>query len=111
MTVSSLPTVPQDFSIQVAENEGMPSQAKSRGSPPPPAPTRRLTGTLTLGSSKKRGATGALWSAKEQAAMRQPLARLTSRLAIVAGMTASLAFPVLAQDGTRPMHRTLILAK
>ncbi|WP_413716963.1 hypothetical protein [Silicimonas sp. MF1-12-2] len=43
--------------------------------------------------------------------MRQPLARLTSRLAIVAGMIASLAFPVLAQDGTRPMPRTLILAR
>lgn len=111
MTSSTHPTVPTDFSIQVAENEGMPTRPNSRASPPMPAPTRRLSGTLTLGSSKKRGATGALWSAKEQAAMRQPLARLTSRLAIVAGMIASLAFPVHAQDGTRPMHRTLILAR
>ena len=103
MTGRTHRTVPPDFAIQVAENEGMPSRSISRGSPPPPAPTRRLTGTLTLGLSKTRAATGGLWSAKEQAAMRHPLARLISRLAIMAGVIASLAFPVLAQDGTGPM--------
>jgi hypothetical protein len=101
MTVSTHPTVPQDFSIQVAENEGMPSRSNSRGSPP--APTRRLTGTLTLGLSKTRAATGGLWSAKEQAAMRHPLARLIAKTAVIAGVIASFAFPVLAQDGTGPI--------
>jgi hypothetical protein len=103
MTVSTHPTVPQDFSIQVAENEGMPSNPNFRGSPPPPTPTRRLTGTLTLGLSKTRVANGGLWSVKEQAAMRHPLARLIARTTVVAGVIASFAFPVLAQDGTSPM--------
>ena len=111
MTSSTHPTVPTDFSIQVAENEGMPTKPSSRASPLPAAPTRRLTGTLTLGPSKTRGATGGLWSAKEKAAMRHPLARLIAGTAVIAGLIASFAFPVLAQDGTRPMHRTLILAK
>ncbi len=101
MTVSTHPTVPQDFSIQVAENEGMPSRSNSRGSPPLPA--RRLTGTLTLGLSKTRAATRGLWSVKEKAAMRQPLASLIATTAAMAGVIASFAFPVLAQDGTGPM--------
>lgn len=103
MTSSTHPTLPQDFAIQVAENEGMPTRPNSRASPLPAAPTRRLTGTLTLGLSRTRAATNELWSAKEQAAMRHPLARLIARTAAIAGVIASFAFPVLAQDGTGPM--------
>lgn len=103
MTGSTHPSVPQDFSIQVAENEGMPSRLNSRDSLSLPAPNRRLTGTLTLGLSKSRAATGGFWSAREQAAMRNPLARLVARAAVIAGVIASLAFPGLAQDGTGPM--------
>lgn len=103
MTSSTHPTLPQDFAIQVAENEGMPTRPNSRASPLPAAPTRRLTGTLTLGLSRTRAATNGLWSAKEQAAMRHPLARLIARTAAIAGVIASFAFPVLAQDGTGPM--------
>lgn len=103
MTGSTHPTVPQDFSIQVAENEGMPSRPNSKASLTPVARTRRLTGTLTLELSKTPAATGGIWSAKEQAAMRHPLARLIARTAAIAGVIASLAFPVLAQDGTGPM--------
>ena len=111
MTVSTHPTVPQDFPIQVAENEGMPSRSNFRGFAPLPAPTRRLTGTLKLGLSETRAATGGLWSAKEKAAMRHPITRLIAGTAVIAGMIASFAFPVLAKDGTDPMPRTLILAR
>ena len=103
MTSSTHPTVPPDFAIQVAENEGMPTSSNSRDHPPPPAPTRRMTGTLRLGISRTRAATGGLWSAKEQTAMRHPLAKLIGRTAVIAGVIASFAFPVLAQDGTRPI--------
>ena len=103
MTGSTHPTVPQDFSIQVAQNEGMPSRQNSKAPLTPVARTRRLTGTLTLELSKTPAATGGIWSAKEQAAMRRPLARLIARTAAIAGVIASLAFPVLAQDGTGPM--------
>lgn len=103
MTGSTRPTVPQDFAIQVAENEGMPSRPNSKASLTPVARTRRPTGTLTLELSKTRPATGGIWSAKEQAAMRHPLARLIARMAVIAGVIASFGFPVLAQDGTGPM--------
>ena len=100
MTGSTHPTVPPDFAIQVAENEGMPSRPNSRGSPPPPAPIRRVTGTLTLGLSKTRAATDGLRSAKEMR-MRQnegpttrPLAMLIARITVAAGVIASMAFPV-----------------
>ncbi|NKX44466.1 hypothetical protein [Roseicyclus persicicus] len=110
MTASTHPTAPRDFAIEVAENEGMPSRSIATGRPPKPAPTRRLTGTLTLGPSMARAAAGGLWSASEQAAMRhhkEPArrapARLIARVAVVAGVIASFAFPVLAQDGTGPI--------
>jgi hypothetical protein len=111
MTGSTHPTLPQDFAIQVAENEGMPSRSNFNASLPQVVRTRRLTGTLTLGPSKTRAANDGLWSAKEapmrhfKGPTRHPLARLISRLTIVAGVIASLAFPVLAQDGTGPMPR------
>ncbi|TCS59021.1 hypothetical protein EDD52_12351 [Primorskyibacter sedentarius] len=82
MTGNTHPTVPQDFSIEVAENEGMPSRSIFRDSPLPAAPTPRLTGTLTLGLSRTRAATGGLWSAKEQAAIRHPFARLIAKTAV-----------------------------
>lgn len=103
MTGRTHPTVPQDFAIQVAENEGMPSRSNSKGSLTPVARTRRLTGTLTLELSKAPAATGGIWSAKAQAAMRHPLARLIARTAVMAGVIASFGFPVLAQHGTGPM--------
>ena len=103
MTGSTHPTVPQDFSIQVAENEGMPPNRSFKAPPPQAAHTRRLTGTLTLGLSRTRAATNALWSAKEQAAMRRPLAGLIARTAAMASVVAWFAFPVLAQDGTGTM--------
>ncbi len=86
--------------MQVAENEGMPPGPNSKASLTPVARTRRLTGTLTLGLSKTPAATGGIWSAKEQVAMRHPFARLIARMAVIAGVIASFAFPVLAQDGT-----------
>lgn len=65
MTDSTRPTLPQDFPIEVAENEGMPPGPDSIGFSPPFAPTRRVTGTLTLALSKTRAATDRLRSAKE----------------------------------------------
>lgn len=56
MIVSANATVPQDYSIQVAENEGLPSRPNSKRSLPPVARPRRLTGTLTLGLSRTRPA-------------------------------------------------------
>ncbi len=103
MTGGAHPTVPQDFVIHVAENEGMPSRTNSKGARPPPAPTRRLTGTLTLGLSRKVAETDLHQSAKEQAALKHPLAKLIAKTAVIAGVIASFAFPVLAQDGTGPM--------
>jgi len=106
MTDSTRPTLPQDFPIEVAENEGMPPGPGFKGSSPPNAPIRRVTGTLTLGLSKTRAATDCLRSAKE-VPMRQnevpptrPLARLLARTTVAAGVIASMAFPVFAQDGT-----------
>jgi hypothetical protein len=54
MTGSTHPTVLQDFSIQVAENEGMPPGPDFIGFSPPFAPTRLVTGTLTLALSNDR---------------------------------------------------------
>jgi hypothetical protein len=67
MTGSTHPTVPQDFSIQVAENEGMPSRPNFKVPPPLAARTRRLTGTLALRLSKTSAATDGLWSARDKA--------------------------------------------
>jgi hypothetical protein len=109
MTGRTHPTVPQDFPIQVAENEGMPTRPNSKGSPPPVARPRRLTGTLTLWPSKTHPATDGPWSAKKEPMRhnkeptRHPLARLIARIAVVAGVIASIAFPVFAQDGIGPM--------
>ena len=107
MTSSARPTIPQDFPIQVAENEGMPSRPDSNGSWPPIAPTRRVTGTLTLRLSKTRATIDGLRSEKEMPMNREPTTRplsgLIARMAAVAGVIASMAFPVIAQDGTGPM--------
>lgn len=109
MTGITPPKFPQEFPIQVAENEGMPSRSNFKGSPPPAARTRRLTGTLTLGLSKTRAAADGLRSAKEEPmrhrkeSTRHPLARLIARKAVVAGVIASMALPVFAQDGTGPL--------
>lgn len=102
MTGRTPPAVPQDFPIQAAENEGMPPRQHSDSSFPAVVPARRLIGTLTLGSSKSRPTTKGFWSEKG-APKRRPLARSCSRLAIVAGLVASLAFPAFAQDATAPM--------
>jgi len=110
MTGRNHPTVPQDFSIQVAENEGMPSGPISKRSPPSVARSRRLAGTLSLGLSKTHAATGGLWSAKEKAAMRQakeptghPAAWLVTKTALMVCLIASFGVPVLAQDGIGPV--------
>ncbi|MCV2880310.1 hypothetical protein OE699_15820 [Sedimentimonas flavescens] len=103
MTVGTHPTVPPDCAIQVAENEGMPTRPNSKGSTPSVVRTRRLTRTFTLGQSKTRAATGGLWSAKEQGPMRHHLTRLIAKAAVISGVIASFAFPVLAQDGTGPI--------
>lgn len=108
MTGRTHPTVPQDFSIQVAENEGMPSRSSSRDAPQPPARARRLSGTLTLGLSKTHAAAEGLRPASEEKShlqkktTRHPRARLVERMAALAGVIAFVAFPVLAQDGTGP---------
>lgn len=81
MTNSTQPIVPTDFSIQVAENEGMPTRPNCSASPLPAAPTRRLTGTLTLRSSKTHASNCELWSAREQGPMKQPLVSLLARTA------------------------------
>jgi hypothetical protein len=109
MTSSPHPTVPEDFSIEVAENEGMPPGPDSKGSQPPEVRTRRLTGMLTLGLSKTRAATDGPRSARKEQmrhheeSSSRPLAKLFARLAVVAGVIASMAFPVFAQDGIGPM--------
>ncbi|SEO18067.1 hypothetical protein [Palleronia pelagia] len=109
MTDSTRPTLPHAPPIEVAENEGMPPGPNFIGFSPPFAQTRQVTGTLTLALSRTRTATDGLRSAKEklmrhpEEAPKHPLARLIARMAVVAGMIASLAFPVLAQDGTGPM--------
>lgn len=100
MTGSTNPTVPRDFAIQVAKDGGTPPGPNSKASLTPVARPRRLTGTLTLELSKTPAATRGIWSTKEQAAMRHPLARLIAKAAVIAGMIAYFAFPVLAQDGT-----------
>ncbi|MGQ3486323.1 hypothetical protein [uncultured Roseovarius sp.] len=109
MTGSAHPTAPPDFAIEVAENEGMPPEPGFKGSSPSIAPIRQVTGTLTLGLSKTRAAIDGLRSAKE-IPMRHyreptilPLSRLIARMAAVAGVMASMAFPVFAQDGTGPL--------
>lgn len=108
MTGSARPRVPQEFPLQVAENEGMPSGSLSRDAPLPAAPTRRLTGTLTLGLSKTRLTAEGLRSASEKQShlqekpTRHPRARLFQRMAALAGVIAFVAFPLLAQDGTGP---------
>lgn len=109
MTRSALPTATQDFSIHVAENEGMPSLSSRRDAPQWPARTRRLSGTLTLGLSKTRAAADSIRSASEERSQHQektkrhPRARLVERTAVLAGVIASIAFPVLARDGTAPL--------
>jgi hypothetical protein len=65
MTGSTHPTVAQDFSIQVAENEGMPPGPDFIRFSLPFAPTNRVTGALTLALSKTRKATDGLRSAME----------------------------------------------
>jgi len=109
MTGSTRPTAPKDYSIQVAENEGMPSRSSPRGAPQPPARARRLSGTLTLGLSKTRATAEGLRSASEERSKhkekttRHPRARLFERMAVLAGVLASIAFPVLARDDTAPL--------
>lgn len=112
MTGSTHPTVPHDFPIQVAENEGMPPGPGFKGSSPPIAPMRRVTGTLTLGLPKTRAATDGPRSAKKKLMRhhkeptKHPLARLIARMAVVAGMIASFAFPAFAQDALVPANAT-----
>lgn len=108
MTSSTRPTAPQDFSIQVAENEGMPSRSSRRDAPPPTARVQRLSGTLTLGLSKTSSTAEGLRTASEKQShlpekpTRRPRARLVVRMAALAGVIALVAFPVLAQVGIGP---------
>ena len=106
MTGSSRPTVPQDFPSQVAENEGMPPRPAIEEHSPTVLRSGRKTGTLRLGTSKASMKPDGPWSVKAETRKRDkpraghPFARLSAKLAIVAGVIASFAFPVLAQDGT-----------
>jgi hypothetical protein len=108
MTNRTGQTLPQDFPIEVAENEGMPPGPDSRGFSPPFAPTRRVSGTPMFGLSKTRTAIDGLMPARERPMRRngvqptRPLARLIARITVAAGVIASLAFPVFAQDCTGP---------
>ena len=102
MTCSTHPTIPQDFAIQVAENEGMPPRPKpSNVSPQPAARARRLTGTRKLGPPKTHSAANGFCSGKERSIKplgkpkRHPLARVFSRLAVLAGLIA-LLLPLVA---------------
>lgn len=110
MTCSTHPAIPQDFAIQVAENEGMPPRPKpSNASLQSIARARRLTGTRKLGPPKTHSAANDFCSGKERSIQplgkpkRHPLARAFSRLAVLAGLIASLAFPAFAQDVRAPM--------
>ncbi|MEW9922393.1 hypothetical protein AB2B41_22570 [Marimonas sp. MJW-29] len=109
MTNRVHPTVPQDFPIQVAENEGMPPRPEFENTPPRFTRPGRQTGTHCLGSLNERTATCGPWPAREKP-MRQDnkanansLPRLINKLIAAAGIIASVAFPVFAQDGTGPM--------
>ena len=105
MSILARPAVPQEFPIQVAENEGMPSRTDPRDTALRVTRHGRQTGTLRPGSSTERTAADEVWAAKG-ARMRKTnttaTARLVARLAVVAGIMASVAFPVFAQDGTGP---------
>ena len=114
MTPRTLQTVPEDFAIQVAEKEGMPSKPNPEGSVLHIARPRRLMGTFTFGQSMKRAAAGVLWSTKEaivinrrKPAKRSPI-RLLTKLAVAAGMMAFLAFPLFAQNGTGPLPENAV---
>ena len=92
------------FAIEVAENEGMPSKPSEKGVLQPGKSARGLTGTPTLEPSRpnatSHGPEVAETSTKfRKNVERHPLARLT----ILAGIMASLAFPVLATDCVNPM--------
>ncbi|PRY84368.1 hypothetical protein [Donghicola tyrosinivorans] len=109
MTNRARLTVPQDFPIQAAENEGMPPRPDFEDTQPRFTRPGSQTGTHCLGSLKEKTATGKAWPAREKPIRQDKkknnnsLARLISRLAVVAGIIASVAFPVFAQDGTGPM--------
>lgn len=109
MTDGNRSTLPQDFPIEVAENEGMPPGPDSKRSSPPIAPVGRVAGTLTLGLTTTSAATGGVRSAREaplrhdRKATKRPLSRLIARMIAVAAAIASISFPVFAQDGTGPL--------
>ncbi len=109
MTCSTRPTIPKDFSIEVAENEGMPSRSVSKGFSPSFALNGGVTETLTLGLSKTPAAANEPRSAEEMPSIQhkdpttRPIARLIARITVAAGLIASVAFPVFAQDGTGPI--------
>lgn len=109
MTYSTHPTVPQDFPIQAAENEGMPPRMKSYRALPPVARVRWLAGPPTKEASKAHPATEGFRFGKKtsmnpaEKPKKHPMARVFSRLAVLAGLIASLAFPAFAQVSTAPM--------
>lgn len=76
--------LPEDFRVDAAENEGMPPAPEpDTGARPDPARDWRA----------HAGAGGRTEKAR-------PPTRLIARMSILAGLVASLAFPVLAQDGS-----------
>ena len=117
MTGSFRPTVPQDFSIQVAENEGMPSRPYIEEHSPTVVRSGRKTGTLRPRKSKASMKPDGSRLGKTEMMKRDkmlaghPFTRLHAKLAIVASVVASFAFPVLAQDvtGSKPDNALLCL--
>lgn len=109
MTGSTHSTLLQDFAIQIAENEGMPSRPNSKRPTLPVTRFRRLTGTLTLGLSQTRATIDGPWLAKEESMRlhkkiaKHPITTLILRVTVLASVIASMVFPVSAQDGTGPM--------
>ena len=106
MTDGVQEAVPQDFPIEAAENEGMPPrQVAGRGSSSDVAGDWRA-GCPRLGPSNPCPRTYGPWSGKaatmisEKNPTRHLGARLIAKMALVAGVIVSLAFPVFGQVGT-----------
>lgn len=108
MTNRDRPAVSNDFPLQAAENEGMPSRPDFEETTSSSISSRRRARKLSPGSMRDKTASCVPLPAKEEPTRlrkkkKNALARLTFGLIVVAGIIASIAFPVFAQDGTGPV--------
>jgi hypothetical protein len=102
-------SVAQDFSIEVAENEGMPTGPNFDNASPLLEPTQTFTRKRHLGLSKEHAITcdprplkKILLKNLKKSMTRSRLSRI-ALLAVLTGVVSSMAFPIFAQDGTGPL--------